>query len=117
MTRLLLVCLGILACFALVVYGAAVPRWSADEVRESIARDLPLGSSKSEVIAWLQAQPHITHFSDVSEADTLKIVGMGATIANSGPFFFRSSEQIHIRFDIEADMLIRVEVEKHQVSL
>jgi hypothetical protein len=120
MTRKLLFWFGIATLFALVfalvIYGASVPRWSESDVRETIARDLPIGSSKSMVTAWLKSQPHVKDFSDVIDLRTQKIVGMGATIPNSGPALWRSSEEIYIQFDMEADKLISVDVHKRQMS-
>jgi len=117
MTRTLLFWFGIVTLAAAVLYIVLVPRWSVNDVRKTIARDLPLGSSKSTVTAWLQTQPHVTYFSDVAEAQTLKFVGIGARIPNSGAALWRSSEEIDIMFHFEADKLIQVEVIKRQISL
>jgi hypothetical protein len=115
MIRKLLFAGGLLASAAWISYACFVHRLSENDVRESIARDLPLGASYSAVTAWINSQPHL-RFPVYNPSD-LPPKSTTAVIRDTGPLFNRSAHEIRMEFDFEAGRLIRSKVYEFQYSL
>jgi hypothetical protein len=98
------------------VYLAEVPRVSVVELRARIKRDLPLGTERGKVEAWLRQRG--LSFSDISEVTTGKRVGLTGTIANVYRVELLSKTDIEFEFYFDGeDKLISFSVEEDSYGL
>src|SRR5262249_1518590 len=97
-----------LACLA---YGCFVPRVSVGGLTAQIGRDLPIGTPRTEVEAWLKRRN--LDFRRIADAETNREVGIAAEIKDAQPPLSVMYDKMMLEFYFDKDdKLVTFKVER-----
>ena len=98
--RWLLTSLGVFLACGTLGYGCFVPRLSVHQFRHQVAADLPIGTPRKQVEAWLQSRGLV--FFGMKQIGNDREVGIGGWIGGTGPAL-DPNEKISFEFYFDTD--------------